>query len=74
MTAVSGLALATAPDVTHYLSFLQPLANHNDLATGLATTLAPAAAATLFIFIALGIVNCETAYSFTTLLIQPRVL
>jgi len=59
VTAASGLALATAPDVAHYLPFLQPLVNGNTLASGLATTLAPAVAATLFIVIALAIINCK---------------
>lgn len=57
LTAASGLALATAPDVAHYIPFLQPLTNGNTLASGLATTLAPAVAATLFIAIALAIIN-----------------
>lgn len=59
VTAVSGLSLASAPDFAHYFSFLQPLANSNSLAAGLATALAPAVAATLFIALALVVVDCE---------------
>lgn len=50
--AVSGLSVALAPDVTHYLRFLQPLMSTNELAAGVATYLAPALAATLFIVLA----------------------
>jgi hypothetical protein len=59
VTAASGLALARAPDVAHYISFLRPLAENDNLASGLATTLAPAVGATLFIVAALFIVDCE---------------
>lgn len=59
VTAVSGLALANAPDFGHYITFLQPLANDGGLVSGLATALAPAVAATLFITIALAVVNCK---------------
>ena len=59
MTAVSGLALANAPDFGHYIQFLQPLAKDGGLTSGLATVLAPAVAATFFITIALAIVNCK---------------
>ena len=53
MTAAAGLAVATAPDYAHYLTFFQPLANHNSFTTGLSTVLAPAVGATLFIAIAI---------------------
>ena len=59
MTAVSGLALANAPNFGHYIPFLQPVANGGGLTSGLATALAPAVAATVFITIALAIVNCK---------------
>ncbi|EIW86933.1 hypothetical protein CONPUDRAFT_115821 [Coniophora puteana RWD-64-598 SS2] len=48
ITAVTGLSLSTAPNFAHYLEFLQPLSNRNDLASGIATMLASAIAATLF--------------------------
>ena len=51
--ATAGLAVATSPDFAHYLPFLRPLANHNNLPSGLATVLAPSVAATLFLLIAL---------------------
>lgn len=60
MTAVAGLALGTAPDVGHYIPFLGALSNTNQLAAGIATSLAPALAATLFISIALLAVNCKS--------------
>ncbi|KAJ7160781.1 hypothetical protein C8R46DRAFT_1223124 [Mycena filopes] len=56
LTAAAGLSLTTAPDVAHYLPFLKPLLN-NSIASGLATVLAPAVAATLFICLAIAIVN-----------------
>lgn len=59
VTGVSGLALANAPDFTHALPFLQPLADNGGLASGLATTLAPAVAAALFITFALAVINCK---------------
>jgi hypothetical protein len=59
VTAVSGLSLANAPDVAHSLPFLQPLADNGGLASGLATALAPAVAATLFIAVAIAIVDCK---------------
>ena len=52
-----GLASAGAPDVVNILPFLKPLASSNNLGAALATTLAPAVAATLFIVIALVVVN-----------------
>lgn len=53
-----GLVLSTAPDFAHYLPFLKTLTRHDNIATGIATSLAPALAATLFICIALGVVHC----------------
>ncbi|KAG9103614.1 hypothetical protein FRC06_009388, partial [Ceratobasidium sp. 370] len=60
---VAGLALAGAPDVAHFLPFLERLSNRNDLGAGLATTLAPAVAATLFISVALMVVNYAARYT-----------
>ncbi|KAJ7482288.1 hypothetical protein B0H11DRAFT_2193371 [Mycena galericulata] len=58
LTAAAGLSLTTAPDVAHYLPFLSPLLSSKDtIASGLATVLAPAVAATLFISLAVAIVN-----------------
>ncbi|TFK56751.1 hypothetical protein OE88DRAFT_1650202 [Heliocybe sulcata] len=56
LTAVAGLALGSAPDFSHYLSFLSPLAGREDWVAGLALCLAPAVAGTLFICIALAII------------------
>ncbi|PFH52339.1 hypothetical protein AMATHDRAFT_79843 [Amanita thiersii Skay4041] len=50
LTAASGLSLATAPDVAHFLPFLRPLLNYNMVASGVATVVAPAVAITIFIF------------------------
>ena len=60
MAAVTGLALANAPDFAQNFPFLQPLADNGGLASGLATALAPAVAATLFITAAIALVNCES--------------
>ncbi|KAJ6468959.1 hypothetical protein DFH09DRAFT_1344990 [Mycena vulgaris] len=58
LTAAAGLSLTTAPDVAHYIPFLSPLLSSKDtIASGLATVLAPAVAATLFISLAIAIVN-----------------
>ncbi|GLB35780.1 putative calcium-dependent channel, 7TM region, putative phosphate [Lyophyllum shimeji] len=57
LTAASGLALATAPDVAHYLTFLGPLLTTDRLPAGIATVVAPAVAATLFVSLALYLVH-----------------
>ncbi|KAJ6542659.1 hypothetical protein B0H19DRAFT_957413 [Mycena capillaripes] len=61
LTAAAGLSLTTAPDVAHYLPFLAPLLSSKTtsatIASGLATVLAPAVAATLFISLAVAIIN-----------------
>ncbi|KAI0639520.1 hypothetical protein C8Q77DRAFT_1043851 [Trametes polyzona] len=57
LTAVSGLAVATAPDVAHYFPFFMPLVTGNKLGGGAATSLAAAAAATLFISLAFLIIK-----------------
>ncbi|KAG9092361.1 hypothetical protein FS749_015799, partial [Ceratobasidium sp. UAMH 11750] len=60
---VVGLALAGAPDVAHFLPFLGPLSNRDNLGVALATTLVPAVAATLFISVALVVVNYAARYT-----------
>ena len=62
VTAAAGLAVAGAPDVAHYFPFLQGLLTKNPLATGIATVLAPAVAATVFIILALLVVNCKFTF------------
>ncbi|KZW00653.1 hypothetical protein EXIGLDRAFT_666997 [Exidia glandulosa HHB12029] len=57
VTAATGLALGDAPDVATFVPFLRPLSSHNNIGSSLATTLAPAIAATLFICIALALVH-----------------
>ncbi|KAI0375116.1 hypothetical protein BV20DRAFT_960185 [Pilatotrama ljubarskyi] len=52
LTAVSGLAVATAPDFAHYFPFFMPLNTGNQLGAGVASTLGAAVAATLFTAIA----------------------
>lgn len=59
MTAVAGLAVAVAPDVAHYFPFFLPMTTGNQLAAGIATCLAPAIAATLFIAVAHTILHRE---------------
>ncbi|KAF4604854.1 hypothetical protein EYR40_003636 [Pleurotus pulmonarius] len=60
LTAAAGLAVVTAPDVAHYLPFLEPLLTAHPLVAGLATSLAPAVAATLFICLALMAIHWAT--------------
>ncbi|KAG8689807.1 hypothetical protein FRC11_000472, partial [Ceratobasidium sp. 423] len=60
---VVGLALAGAPDVARYLPFLTRLSGRNDLGASIATTVAPALAATLFIVLALLMVNRAARFS-----------
>ncbi|CAE6471377.1 unnamed protein product [Rhizoctonia solani] len=60
---VAGLALAGAPDVVHHLPFLSGLSGRNDLGAAIATTIAPALAATLFIILALLMINRATHFS-----------
>ena len=60
MTAAIGLALAPAPDVAHFLPFLQPLLLEADtIAAGIATVFVPAVAATIFISLGLAAINCK---------------
>jgi calcium permeable stress-gated cation channel len=57
VTAVSGLAVATAPEFAHYIPFFLPLASGNFLGAGLAICLAAAIATTLFMGAALFIIQ-----------------
>ncbi|TFL07410.1 hypothetical protein BDV98DRAFT_557831 [Pterulicium gracile] len=57
LTASIGLALAGAPDVTTYLPFLGPLSGTSSLWAGVATTLAPAVAAVVFITLSIGFIH-----------------
>ncbi len=57
MIAVSGLAVSTGPDVAHYFPFLLPMTTGNQLGAGVATCLAAAVAAILFITIACVVLN-----------------
>lgn len=63
MTAAVGLALAPAPDFVHFLPFLQPLLTANFIASGIATILVPAVAATIFISLGLATINCKFSYN-----------
>ncbi|KAH7100165.1 hypothetical protein BKA62DRAFT_801451 [Auriculariales sp. MPI-PUGE-AT-0066] len=65
VTAAVGLALADAPDLAQYLHFFRPIADATNIGSGLATTFAPAVAATLFICIALALVHRASRYSGT---------
>lgn len=58
VVAAVGLSLSTAPDFALHIPFLRPLLTTNSIASGIATVLAPALAATLFIALALAVVNC----------------
>ena len=60
VTAAVGLALAPAPDVAHFLPFLQPLLlQANTIAAGIATVFVPAIAATIIISLGLAAINCK---------------
>ena len=60
MTAAVGLALAPAPDVAHFLPFLQPLLMQaNTIPAGIATVFVPAIAATIIISLGLAVINCK---------------
>ena len=60
MTAAVGLALAVAPDFSHFLPFLQPLLlKANVIVAGIATVFVPAVAATVFISLGLATINCK---------------
>lgn len=58
VVAVSGLAVSAAPNVAHYLPFLNSLVDSDDkIGAGVATTLASAVAATLFFAIAIAAIH-----------------
>ncbi|KZS96094.1 hypothetical protein SISNIDRAFT_451774 [Sistotremastrum niveocremeum HHB9708] len=61
LMAIAGLAVAGAPNVSHYLTFFGPLANHS-LGAALATTLAPAILGTMIIVAALAIINYASRF------------
>ncbi|KIM47616.1 hypothetical protein M413DRAFT_439287 [Hebeloma cylindrosporum] len=61
LTAAAGLSLAPAPDVAHYLPFLQHLVTTETIAAGIATVLAPAVAATVFILLGLAAIHWVAA-------------
>ncbi|CAE6437914.1 unnamed protein product [Rhizoctonia solani] len=60
---VAGLALAGAPDFAHYLPFLTRLSGRDDLGASIATTVAPAITATLFITVGLLVINRASRFS-----------
>jgi len=62
VTAVAGLALATAPNLADFLPFFQPLLPGR-LATGIATVFAPAVIAILFTSLALALLCCKIEHS-----------
>ncbi|KAI0328490.1 hypothetical protein GY45DRAFT_1355089 [Cubamyces sp. BRFM 1775] len=74
VTAVSGLAVATAPDVAHYLPFLMPLVVNSKWAGGIGSTFAAAVAAILFIFVALFILNQLTPLTRTVSMSAARLV
>ncbi|KAG2022753.1 hypothetical protein CC2G_000479 [Coprinopsis cinerea AmutBmut pab1-1] len=57
LTAAAGLSLAMAPDFAHYLPFLGSLFSTHPIVAGIATVFAPAVVATIFIIIALLLIN-----------------
>lgn len=75
VTAVAGLSVATAPNLSHYLTFFLPIAARDDLGAGLAICLAAASAAALFVTVAVLIINCEyffehrILYTYNTLML-----
>ncbi|KAG0702753.1 hypothetical protein DFH29DRAFT_999137 [Suillus ampliporus] len=74
LTAAAGLALAAAPNVEYNLHFFRPLSEHGNLASGLATSLAPAIGATLFTVIALTLVKWAAAWSGVVSVSGVRIL
>jgi len=58
VSAAVGLSLAPAPDVAHYLPFLEPLVTTETIVAGIATVFAPGVAATVFIIMGLAAINC----------------
>lgn len=63
MVAVIGLASVTQPEVVHYLPWLGSVARRDNLQSALATAIAPALAAVLFIWISLAVIRRAARYS-----------
>ena len=63
MVAVIGLASATQPEVVHYLPWLGSVARMDNLQSALATTIAPALAGVLFVWISLAAICKAARYS-----------
>jgi hypothetical protein len=59
LAAVTGLALSDAPEVSHFLDFLRPLAVKGTIGASLAITIVPAILLTIFILLALRFVKGE---------------
>ncbi len=59
VTAVAGLAVASAPEFAHYFPFFLPIASGDALGAGVAVGLAAAVAAALFMAVAVGFVHRE---------------
>ena len=59
LTAVTGLLLATSPDVAQYLPFLRGLQTWNKIPSGVITVLMPTIAATIFIASVVLVIRCE---------------
>lgn len=68
VTAVAGLAVATAPEFAHYIPFFIPLASGNFFGAGVAICLAAAIAMTLFMGAGLYVLQCKSRMSFS----EPR--
>lgn len=56
--AVAGLAVSSAPGVAHYLTFLSPLGENDDIGPALAITIAPSLIAIALTFIAIYAIHC----------------
>ncbi|KAH9486372.1 hypothetical protein JR316_0000436 [Psilocybe cubensis] len=69
LTAAVGLTLAPAPDVAHFIPFLQPLISANTIAAGVATILAPAVAVTIFIVLGVAKIHGSVSISGNQLLV-----
>ncbi|KAI9065843.1 hypothetical protein FKP32DRAFT_1566891 [Trametes sanguinea] len=74
LTAVSGLAVATAPDVAHYFPFMMPLVTGSKLGGGLGSTWAASLAAMLFIFLALVVLHQLTPLTRTVSVSASRFI
>ena len=63
MVAAIGLASATQPEVVHYLPWLGSVGRTDNLQSALATAIAPALAAVLFVWISLAAIRKAARYS-----------